>query len=227
MKKTWIILSIVTSTSILYAGYSTLDAIELEMKAEEIRKELNITTPTIEEKRLSKIRAELNLDFDTSSKDALLGNNKANSVQPLTGIKKEENFTESITSSFENLKEKLSFSKKKKKSNRYSFSDSLSEFYDTVGLEEGDSWGMPSVFGINEKSKAPSSGIPIFTDVQSASTTIYKGMKHSGESAELMSGMMYRSSQVYNTMFGLFDDSPFNVFDGNEKKDSSIFDIFD
>lgn len=50
-------------------------------------------------------------------------------------------------------------------------------------------------------------------------------MKYSGTSAEFSSGMMYRSSKMYNTMFGVFEDSPFNVFE--EEDESSIFDVFE
>jgi hypothetical protein len=39
-----------------------------------------------------------------------------------------------------------------------------------------------------------------------------------------MSGMMYKSSKVYNEMFHVFDDSVFNVFDDDE---SSVFDVFE
>jgi len=36
---------------------------------------------------------------------------------------------------------------------------------------------------------------------------------------------MYKSSKVYNTMFGMYEDSPFNFFE--EEEESSIFDVFE
>jgi hypothetical protein len=227
MKIISILIALVNIATVSYAEYSTLDAIELETKAQEIRKELNISTPTIAEKRLMQIRNELNLDFDTSSKEALLNTHSANSVQALTGVEKKENLTESISSTFESLKNKFSLSLKKEKKDDYNFEKYLSSFYETIGLDEGENWGMPTVFGFNTQSSSSSSSIPLFSDIQSTSTSIYKGMKHSGQSAELMSGMMYNSSKAYNTMFRLFDDSPFNIFDENEKNKGSIFNIFD
>jgi len=50
-------------------------------------------------------------------------------------------------------------------------------------------------------------------------------MKYSGQSAEFASGMMYKSSKVYNTMFGMYEDSPFNFFE--EEEEASIFDVFE
>ena len=49
-------------------------------------------------------------------------------------------------------------------------------------------------------------------------------MEYSGESAEFFSGMMYYNSKMYNMMFGVFDDSPFNIF---EEEETSVFDVFE
>jgi len=205
-------------SNMLYADISALDALALEIQAKEIRKELNISSPTIEDKKLEKIRSELHLDFDTSSKDALLGNNHADSVQPLVSNSK-ESISDSFSSAFSSIKKTLNIEKEES----YHFSDSLKDFYETIGFEEEEeSSGILSMFGLSKPSK--SIEIPIFSELKSTSNTLYKGMKHSGQSAELMSGMMYNSSKVYNTMFGLFDDSPFNIF---EEEESSIFDVFD
>lgn len=220
MNKLFKYVLLVLITSVAWADISTLEAMDLEMRAEEIRKELNISTPTIEDKRLGQIRAELNLDFDTSSKDALLGNNKADSVQPLLSSSDSESLSDSMSSVFSSIKESLNIDKDES----YSFSHSLKSFYETIGLEEEEkSSGFLSMFSFEDKPK--SLNIPILGGIYSTSTTVYKGMKQSGQSAELMSGMMYNSSKVYNTMFGVFDDSPFNIFEGEEE--SSIFDIFD
>ena len=78
-----------------------------------------------------------------------------------------------------------------------------------------------SLFGID----IPGISIPGLGGVQDTGKSIYKGMIYSGESAELMSGMMYNSSKMYNTMFGLFDDSPFNIFE--EEEEASMFDFIE
>ncbi|MEA1879614.1 MAG: hypothetical protein U9N11_03100, partial [Campylobacterota bacterium] len=52
------------------------------------------------------------------------------------------------------------------------------------------------------------------------------GFKTSGESTEFMSGVMYKSSKMYNDMFNMYDDSPFNVFESDDDKDASILDAF-
>jgi hypothetical protein len=213
-------------THVVWADLSAFDEMELERKAKAIREELNISMPTKEDREIARIRKELNLDFDTSSKDALLGNHKVDSVQPLVGVKEEKSLTDRFASTIDSVKEKLSVDKKDL---NYSFSDTVSSFYESVGLEEGSSYGLPSLWGFNEKKKKSSSiDIPILSSMHDTTTNIYKGMKHSGESAELMSGMMYKSSQAYNKMFDFFDDSPFNIFDKKKKeKDGGIFDIFD
>ena len=222
MKKTKYILFLIL-TATISADISAQEAAELELRAAEIRKELNIHTPTAEERRLQRIRAELNLDFDTSSKDALLGNNQAETVQSLAVSSKSESITESISSGLSSITKTLGMEEEEE--DEYSFSSTLNDFYDTVGLDEGESWGMPSVFGFNEKKTEPLFGIGIFGDIEDVGTTMYKGMKYSGQSAEFTSGMMYKSSKIYNTMFGVFDDSPLNVFE--EEDETSIFDVFE
>jgi len=222
MKKTKYILFLIL-TATISADISAQEAAELELRAAEIRKELNIHTPTAEERRLQRIRAELNLDFDTSSKDALLGNNQAETVQSLAVSSKNESITDSISSGLSSITKTLGMEEEEE--DEYSFSSTLNDFYDTVGLDEGESWGMPSVFGFNEKKTEPLFGIGIFGDIEDVGTTMYKGMKYSGQSAEFTSGMMYKSSKIYNTMFGVFDDSPLNVFE--EEDETSIFDVFE
>jgi len=222
MKKTKYILFLIL-TATISADISAQEAAELELRAAEIRKELNIHTPTAEERRLQRIRAELNLDFDTSSKDALLGNNQAETVQSLAVSSKSESITDSISSGLSSITKTLGMEEEEE--DEYSFSSTLNDFYDTVGLDEGESWGMPSVFGFNEKKTEPLFGIGIFGDIEDVGTTMYKGMKYSGQSAEFTSGMMYKSSKIYNTMFGVFDDSPLNVFE--EEDETSIFDVFE
>lgn len=211
-------------TSITLAGFSAQEAAELELKAADIRKELHLHTPTAKERKLEQIRHELKLDFDTSSKEALLETNKPDTVASLVASKS-STITEKISDGFSSITKKLGIGDDDDDS--YSFSDSLGDFYETVGLEEGESWGLPSVFGFNEKKKKHKNlfGIGILGDMQDTGHTIFKGMKYSGQSAEFSSGMIYKSSKMYNTMFGMFEDSPFNVFE--EEEETSIFDVFE
>jgi len=67
--------------------------------------------------------------------------------------------------------------------------------------------------------------IGILGGIGDTGKTIFKGMKYSGQSAEFSSGMVYKSSKMYNTMFGMFEDSPLNIFE--EEEESSVFDIFE
>jgi len=204
------------------AEISTQEAAELELRAAKIRKELNIHTPTAEEKKLENIRHELHLDFDTSSKEALLESNKPTTVESLTASK-ESSLTDSVSSAFSSITETLGM--EDEKDDDYSFSTTLNSFYDTVGLDEGESWGMPSIFGLNEKKATPLFGMGFLGDIGDVGTGMYKGMKYSGQSAEFSSGMVYKSSKMYNTMFGVFEDSPFNVFE--EEDETSVFDVLE
>ena len=218
-----IILSTLLLSSIIYADISAQEAAELEIKAAKIRKELGIHTPTAKEREVARIRAELHLDFDTSSKDALLGNNKPTTVQSLVVSDKSDSLTDTITSSLSSIGETLGIEDEKE--DTYSFSSTLNHFYDTIGLDEGESWGMPSLFGFNEKKTKPLFGIGLLGDIEDMGTSMYKGMKYSGQSAEFTSGMVYKSSKIYNTMFGVFDDSPLNIFEDDDE--TSIFDVFE
>ena len=221
------ILLIFGLTVFVFAKISAQEAAELELRAAEIRKELHIHTPTAKERKLERIRHELNLDFDTSSKDALLGNNKVDTVESLVASHS-STISEDISSGFSNITKKLGLSDENDDGDDgYSLSGTLNSFYDTVGLEEGERWGIPSIFGFNEKKKKKKSlfGIGILGDIQDTGNTLFKGMKYSGQSAEFSSGMIYKSSKMYNTMFGMFEDSPFNVFE--EEKETSLFDVFE
>jgi hypothetical protein len=132
--------------------------------------------------------------------------------------------TEKISSGFSSITKTLVIDDDE--DDAYSFSGSLGDFYDAVGLDEGESWGMPSLFGFNEKKKKSSLfGFEFLGGLKDTGNTIHKGMKYSGQSAEFTSGMMYKSSKMYNTMFGMYEDSPFNVFEDEEE--TSIFDVFE
>jgi hypothetical protein len=209
-------------SSFVLAGFSAQEAAELELKAADIRKELNFHTPTAKERKLEQIRHELKLDFDTSSKEALLETNKPDTVESLV-VSKSSTMTDKLSSGLSSISKTLGIDDD---DDMYSFSGSLGDFYDAVGLDEGESWGMPSMFGFNEKKKKSSLfGFEFLGGLKDTGNTIHKGMKYSGQSAEFTSGMMYKSSKMYNTMFGMYEDSPFNVFE--EEEETSIFDVFE
>ena len=221
-----LLISFVGITSIVWSDFSAHEAAQLEVKAAKIRAELGIRNPTAKERKLERIRSELGLDFDTSSKSALLETDKPASVGSVMGGRPESSISDDVSSGISSISEKIGL-KSKGKNDAYSFSGTLNDFYDTVGLDEGEDWGMPAFFGFNEKKKKKKSkfGLKIFDDVGDTGTFMYKTMKYSGTSAEFSSGMMYRSSKMYNSMFGMFEDSPFNVFE--EEEESSIFDVFE
>jgi len=210
-------------SSLIWADISTQEAAELEIRAAEIRKELGIYTPTPKEKKLERIRHELKLDFDTSSKEALLESNTPTTVESLSASKS-SSMTDKISSSLSSITKTLGL--EDDDDDEYSFSNTLNDFYDTVGLDEGESWGMPSVFGFNEKKKKSKLfGLEFLGGIKDTGNTIHKGLKYSGTSAEFTSGLMYKSSKVYNTMFGMYEESPFNIFEEEDEK--SIFDVFE
>jgi len=216
-------LYIISISNFIWADISAQEAAELEIRAAEIRKELGIHTPTPKEKKLERIRHELKLDFDTSSKEALLESNTPNTVESLSASKS-SSMTDKISSGLSSITKTLGL--EEDDDDDYSFSNTLNDFYDTVGLDEGESWGMPSVFGFNEKKKKSTLfGLEFLGGIKDTGNTIHKGLKYSGTSAEFTSGMMYKSSKVYNTMFGMYEESPFNIFEEEDEK--SIFDVFE
>ena len=216
-------LYIISISNFIWADISAQEAAELEIRAAEIRKELGIHTPTPKEKKLERIRHELKLDFDTSSKEALLESNTPNTVESLSASKS-SSMTDKISSGLSSITKTLGL--EEDDDDDYSFSNTLNDFYDTVGLDEGESWGMPSVFGFNEKKKKSTLfGLEFLGGIKDTGNTIHKGLKYSGTSAEFTSGIMYKSSKVYNTMFGMYEESPFNIFEEEDEK--SIFDVFE
>ena len=219
-----LLISFIGISSIVWGDFSAHEAAQLEVKAAKIRAELGIRNPTSKERKLERIRSELGLNFDTSSKDALLETNKPISVGSVAGGRPESSISDDVSSGIANISEKIGL-KNKGKNDDYSFSGTLNDFYDTVGLDEGADWGMPAFFGFNEKKKKSKFGMKLLDDVGDTGTFMFKTMKYSGTSAEFSSGMMYRSSKMYNSMFGMFEDSPFNVFE--EEKESSVFDVFE
>ena len=194
-----------------------------ELKVIRMRKELGIDDVSDKEQRIDSIREELRIDYRKPEKESEL--DKA--VNKVTDPFKSDTSVGddlSLKQGFSSLKKKLHLEKEKKEEG-FSFSGTLNDFYDTVGLEKGESYGLPAFFGFNEKKKKSRFGLKVFDNIGDTGQMIFKGMKYSGTSAEFTSGMMYRSSKMYNTMFGMFEDSPFNVFE--EEDETSIFDVFE
>ncbi len=192
-----------------------------EKKLKQVKEELNIKEPSAEVKKLDKIRDELNIDYQVPKYESSL-DKRMNEVKDKLGL--EEGLD--IDSALSSIKQTLLLEDKPKKDEGFSFSNSLSEFGDTIGMD----LEMPSFFGSSSKKKESGMldsilGFGILGDMRDTGTSIYKGAKYSGQSAEMMSGMMYNSSKMYNTMFGVFDDSPLNIFE--EEEEASLFDVFE
>lgn len=193
-----------------------------ELKLRRIKEELGIKEPSRKERDIDRIRHELKIGYDVPKREGVLDD-----------VKDALDVGDSIDDAYDSVKDTLGLEKKKKKKKKnddFSFGETLTDFYETVGLEEGENWGLPSVFGFNEKKKArtflgsKTLGSTFLGDVKDSGSMFYSGMKNSGQSAEMMSGMMYNSSRMYNNMFGMFDDSPLNFFE-DDKKETSMFDF--
>lgn len=194
-----------------------------ELKVMRTRQELGIEDPAKEDRRIDSIRDELKIGYKKPEKTSEL--DKA--VNKVTDPFKSDTSVGddlSLDNAFSSIKKKLHL-EEEKKDEEYSFSGTLNDFYDTVGLEKGESWGMPAVFGFNEKKKKSSLfGVEFLGGLKDTGTSIHKGMKYSGQSAEFASGMMYKSSKMYNMMFDMYEDSPFDFF---EEEEASVFDVFE
>jgi len=219
MKKTIFILC--SLSLVISANFSDKEAKELANKAAKIRQELKLDKPplTEEEKKIIAIRKELNMPTYHSLKNpdkTTLGASVNTTSMKRTIVSEESSgIAETLTSTFTTIKKSLTSEEKE---------DGFS-LYESFGLDEGEYWGLPSVFGLNEKEEKLAFGLSTFSDIKEMSGNFYKGFKHSGESAEFMSGVMYYNAKLYNTMFGMFDDSPFNLFE--DEDESSIFDVFE
>ena len=194
-----------------------------ELKLKKIKEEMGIKEQTQREKEIEKIRRELKIGYEIPQRKGVY-----DSVKDTLGV------GDSFDDAIDSVKDTFSLGgkkKKKKKSDDFSFGETLSDFYETVGLEEGENWGLPSVWGFNKKKKprkflgSKTLGATFLGDIQDSGSMIYSGMKNSGQSAEMMSGMMYNSSRMYNNMFGMFDESPLNIFEDEEE--DSMFDFME
>ncbi len=181
-------------------------------KLESIRRELGIKELSSKEKKIDAIRSELKIGFEVPKRESYLD-------KKVNDVKKSLNMEGEIEG-------------------EYSFSNTVSDLKKTLNLD-GDSsfgltsFGLPSLFGEKKKKKKDKGmfglgslgDIGIIGDVKDTGKSMYKGMKYSGQSAEMMSGMMYNGSKMYNTMFGMFDDSPLNFFE--EEEETSMFDFIE
>ena len=168
-----------------------------------------------------------------SSNDDSMLDDLINSAKKTIGIKEEKKQKKSslISDTVTAMKEVTGL-KKVKQDNSLFDGGIMGDMADMIDLEKGETWGLPSVFGLNKKKQkkvfgSTVLGDTILGDVKDTGTTFYRGFKTTGESTEFMSGMMYKSSKIYNGMFEIFDDSPLNIFDDKDEREPSIFDVFD
>lgn len=169
---------------------------------------------------------------DNANKDDSLVDEMISTVKETVGIKqmKEKEKESFLETSLTAVKE-VAGMKKVKEDNSYFDGGILGDMADMIELEKGETLGLPSVFGLNKKQKTKVFGSTILGDtllgdVKDTGTNFYRGFKTTGESTEFMSGVMYKSSKMYNEMFHMYDDSPFNVFESDDDKDASILDAF-
>lgn len=177
----------------------------LEKKLHQVRQELDIPELTGKAKKIDAIRSELHIQYPVPKHISQLD-------KEVESVKKMLHMDGEIEG-------------------EYSFQNTVNDLKKTLQIESASSWGIPT-FGLGglftpkpKKKKSFLSKLNIFGDVQQTGQSLYKGMKYSGQSAQMMSGMMYNSSKMYNGMFGMFDDSPFNIFE--EEEESSIFDFIE
>ena len=187
-----------------------------EMKIKKMREELGIKEPSAEMKRLDKIRDELNIDYRVPKYESSL-DKRVNEVKEKLGLEDGLDMDSALSS----IKQTLRLEAKPKKDEGFSFSNTLSSFGDTIGMD----LELPSLFGSNKKKSDGFLDSTPFGGIMDTGTKFYQGAKYSGQSAQFMTGMMYNSSKMYNTMFGVFDDSPFNIFE--EEEEASLFDVFE
>jgi len=187
-----------------------------EKKVKKMREELNIQEPSAEVKKLDKIRDELNIDYQVPKYESSL-DKRMNEAKEKLGLEDGLDMDSALSS----IKQTLRLEDKPKKDEGFSLSNSLSTFGDTIGMD----LELPSLFGsTGKKDDSFLASTPLGT-IMDTSTKFYQGAKYTGQSAQFMSGMMYNSSKMYNTMFGVFDDSPFNIFE--EEEEASLFDVFE
>jgi len=182
---------------------------------------------------LGSVKDTISGNTKQSSKNDSILDDLVTSAKKTIGIKEEKKEKESsiLIDTVTAIKEVTGL-KKIKQDNLLFDTGIMGDMADMIDLEKGEIWGLPSVFGLNKKTQkkvfgSTVLGETILGDVKDTSTTFYRGFKTTGESTEFMSGLMYKSSKIYNGMFEIFDDSPLNIFDDKDEREPSIFDIFD
>ena len=200
---------------------STTQKSQKELEIERIRKELDIKEPTARALRIDSIREELNIGYKVPKNETTFDRRVDDIKEGIDAI--------SVDNAISGIKSTLGMESKKKDTGFF-LTDTLSTFGDTIGMDIGIP-GMPDFLGFGGSKKKSSGvldsvmGFGFLGDIKDTGTSMYQGAKYSGQSAEMMSGMMYNSSKMYNNMFGMFDDSPFNVFE--EEEEASMFDVFE
>ncbi len=187
-----------------------------EKKVKKMREELSIKEPSAEVKKLDKIRDELNIGYQVPKYKSSL-DKRMSDVKEKLGLEDGLDMDSALSS----IKQTLRLEDKPKKDEGFSLNNSLRSFGDTIGMD----LELPSVFGSTKKKDDSFLGSTPLGGIMDTGTKFYQGAKYSGQSAQFMSGMMYNSSKMYNTMFGVFDDSPFNIFE--EEEEASLFDVFE
>lgn len=192
-----------------------------ELRLKKIKEEMDIKEPTARTLRIDSIREELNIGYKAPKNETTFDRRVDDIKEGIDAI--------SVDNAISGIKSTLGM-KSKKKDTGFFITDSLSAFGDTIGMDIGIP-GMPDFLGFGGSKKKDSGildsvmGFGYLGDIKDSATSMYKGAKYSGQSAEMMTGMMYNSSKMYNNMFGMFDDSPFNVFE--EEEEASMFDVFE
>ena len=196
-----LIFSLLLTTIVVSAEFTKESAEVLSKQAAQIRQELHLDKKilTDKEKKIEAIRKELNIPTTISLKDNEISDSLGNKKSILP--EDSDSIIDTISTTLLDMKNTLLEADE----NPLSFSESLE---------------IPSIFGSNKKEN-----YTFFEDIQDTGKSFYKGFKHSGESAEFMSGVMYYNAKMYNTMFGVFDDSPFNIFE--DEDENSLLDVFE
>jgi len=182
------------------------------------------TVGTVETLMKSQIKEK---DEDDSLLDSVV-----DTVKDTVGIKKEKHKDSSFVSKTITAMKEVAGLEKVKEDNSFFDGGIMGDMADMIDLQKGESFGLPSVFGLNKKKQTKIFGSTVLGetvlgDAKDMSTGFYRGFKRTGESTEFMSGMMYKSSRMYNKMFDMFDDSPLNIFDDKNEREPSVFDVLD
>ena len=172
-----------------------------------------------------KIRTTIGVEETTVLQDSSLFIDVVNKVEESMGFGKYNN-----NSIFSNVLTTVGVVKKPKKKHSI-LHNVFSKVKTTMGLKKkkrkkdyslmGMMGTVTDTMGLTEEEKDTS----FLGDIKSSTSGDFSGLQNTGKSAEFMSGVMYKSTKMYNNMFGMFSDSPLNIFE--KKKEKSIFDVFD